>query len=164
MERMETHPELCFYHWQRQEEQAEAMKHAAQIVGPRARLNTARGINRVLGNLLKAQAQRKITGNAAAKMAYTCQLLLFSLPYLFQERALEVQQERNRLQAAELEAIAREFPGTLTPLENPPAPPPLNPGTLAAADRINARLQNACRNWERPAPEQTSPAPAPPTD
>lgn len=101
MERMETHPELCFYHWQQQEELAEALKNSMQIVSPRAKLSTARGINRVLGNILKAHAQGKIPARSAATMSYTCQLLLLSLPYLIKERAAEAEKkEKEKLPEA----------------------------------------------------------------
>lgn len=87
MDKLEQHPSLCYYHWEREQQMADAMKFSAQVVPPRARLNTARGINRVLGNVLKALSQGKIPARSAAGMAYIGQLLLLSLPYLQKERA-----------------------------------------------------------------------------
>jgi len=171
MERMETHPELCFYHWQREEELADALKNSAQIVSPRAKLSTARGINRVLGNILKAHAQGKIPARSAATMAYTCQLLLLSLPYLIKERAAEKEKEK-RLQdvrsiplsrgvgrvldavietegaattTPEEEAVARLIARAFNEQENT-----VRPETIVAMERINDELQGRNRHKQPP--------------
>lgn len=89
MPRIENHPSLCFYHWQQEERLAESVKVSREIISPREKLVTAQSINRVLGRLLRALAQNRITTRQATTLAYIAQLMLTTLPHLEKERPPE---------------------------------------------------------------------------
>ena len=63
----------------------EAQALASDLLGSDRDFSTATAVNRVLGNLLELIATGRIPGRRAALVAYTCQLLLTSLPELKKE-------------------------------------------------------------------------------
>ena len=58
---------------------------AAALVGDIEEFRSAADINHSLGELYKLQARNKITPRRAAVMAYTCNLLLRTLPAIYAE-------------------------------------------------------------------------------
>lgn len=78
---------FCAHHLRLAVERSEdTASHAAELLGPLRDFTTAIAVNHVLGNLLELIADGRIPGRRAALVAYTCQLLLSSLPALKKER------------------------------------------------------------------------------
>jgi hypothetical protein len=76
---------LCFKHaadLQRELDQADV---AASLIGNVEEFRSAADINHSLGELYKLQARNKITPRRAAVMAFTCSLLLRTLPAIERE-------------------------------------------------------------------------------
>jgi hypothetical protein len=66
---------------------------AASLIGDVQEFRSAADINHSLGELYKLQARNKITPRRAAVMAYTCSLLLRTLPAIARDNGLQPQQQ-----------------------------------------------------------------------
>ena len=122
----------------------EAQALASDLLGPDRDFSTAISVNRVLGNLLELTASDRIPPRRAALVAYTCQLLLTSLPEVKNELdEAEDEEETERRYAlwsqnpqplpatpqAFAEAVFERAFGTKPPAANlPPAPCPPHSG------------------------------------
>ena len=87
---------FCAHHLRLAVERSEdTASHTAELLGPLQDFTTATAVNRVLGNLLELIADGRIPGRRAAIVAYTCQLLLSSLPAVKDElHDAEVERQR----------------------------------------------------------------------
>ena len=99
MLKVEGHPEFCFEHWQRGEQQDAAERCAALLIGPQERLDSARAINQLLERIMRAVAQGRLPERRGTALAYLCQLSLQSLPHVerqsLREAALQAHQADN---------------------------------------------------------------------
>jgi len=77
---------LCFRHASQSKADAQAAQ-AARLLGETGEFRSAADINRSLGELYKLLARDEIAPRRAAVMAYTCSLLLRTLPAIEQELA-----------------------------------------------------------------------------
>jgi hypothetical protein len=82
---------LCVEHARRQQKHDKAANLSAELVAGLTEFRSAVPINDFLSRLLFFQAQDRISPRRAAVMAYTCNLLLRTLPALHQEKADEPQ-------------------------------------------------------------------------
>lgn len=76
---------LCADHARRQQQRAKAADLAAELIADLPEFNSAIPINEFLSRLLRFQAQDRIPPRRAAVMAYTCNLLLRTLPAIDKE-------------------------------------------------------------------------------
>jgi len=76
---------FCPDHAARYQTQLEQADLSALLIGDTKEFHSALDINRTLGELLKLEASNKITPRRAAVMAYTCNLLLRTLPVIAHE-------------------------------------------------------------------------------
>lgn len=77
---------LCAEHARRQQKRDKAANLSAELVAGLTEFRSAVPINDFLSRLLLFQAQDRIPPRRAAVMAYTCNLLLRTLPVLQHER------------------------------------------------------------------------------
>lgn len=66
---------------------------SSSLIGDIQEFRSAADINHSLGELYKLQARNKITPRRAAVMAYTCNLLLRTLPAIARDNGLQPQQQ-----------------------------------------------------------------------
>ncbi len=83
---------LCFKHAAEQKKDRDAANVASQLIGDTQEFTSAVAINRSLGELYKLLARDEIAPRRAAVMAYTCNLLLHTLPAI--ERELHAQDDK----------------------------------------------------------------------
>lgn len=76
---------LCFKHAAQHKKERDAANVAAQLIGDTGDFTSAVTINRSLTELYKLLARDEIAPRRAAVMAYTCNLLLRTLPAIEQE-------------------------------------------------------------------------------
>ena len=76
---------LCFRHAAEQKRNKDAVNLASQLIGDTQEFTSAVAINRSLGELYKLLARDEIAPRRAAVMAYTCNLLLHTLPAMERE-------------------------------------------------------------------------------
>jgi hypothetical protein len=76
---------LCFKHAAERHQELDQADLAASLIGNVEEFRSAADINHSLGELYKLQAHNKITPRRAAVMAYTCNLLLRTLPAIERE-------------------------------------------------------------------------------
>jgi hypothetical protein len=76
---------LCFKHAAERQQELDQADLAASLIGNLEEFRSAADINHSLGELYKLQAHNKITPRRAAVMAYTCNLLLRTLPAIERE-------------------------------------------------------------------------------
>jgi hypothetical protein len=76
---------LCFKHAAERQKDLDHADFAASLIGNVEEFRSAADINHSLGELYKLQAHNKITPRRAAVMAYTCNLLLRTLPAIQHE-------------------------------------------------------------------------------
>lgn len=76
---------LCFRHAAEHKQQRDAASVAALLIGDAGEFTSAVAINRSLGELYKLLARDEIAPRRAAVMAYTCSLLLRTLPAIGRE-------------------------------------------------------------------------------
>ena len=81
---------LCFRHAAQQKSARDAANVAVRLIGDTVEFTSAVTINRSLGELYKLLAHDEIAPRRAAVMAYTCSLLLRTLP------AIQQQEDRDR--------------------------------------------------------------------
>jgi hypothetical protein len=82
---------LCAEHARRQQKRDKAANLSAELVAGLTEFRSAAPINDFLSRLLLCQAEDRIPPRRAAVMAYTCNLLLRTLPALHQEKSGEPQ-------------------------------------------------------------------------
>jgi hypothetical protein len=78
---------LCFKHAAERRQELDQADVAASLIGDVEEFRSAADINHTLGELYKLQARNKIAPRRASVMAYTCNLLLHTLPAIQQEIA-----------------------------------------------------------------------------
>jgi len=83
---------LCFKHAAELKKGLDAASIAARLIGDTQEFTSAVAINRSLGELYKLLAHDEIAPRRAAVMAYTCNLLLHTLPAI--ERELHPPQDK----------------------------------------------------------------------
>ncbi len=88
---------LCFKHAALLQKDLDQADLAASLIGDIQEFRSAADINHSLGELYKLQAHNKITPRRAAVMAYTCNLLLRTLPAIASENHLQPQQQSQPL-------------------------------------------------------------------
>ena len=76
---------LCFRHAQLRQKKRHAADLAGDLAGQLTEFTTAADLNTFLSRLLLLQAHDRIAPRRAAVMAYTCNLLLRTLPAIYQE-------------------------------------------------------------------------------
>ena len=76
---------LCFRHAARLRKDRDTANVAAKLIGDTGEFTSAVAINRSLGELYKLLARDEIAPRRAAVMAYTCNLLLHTLPAIGRE-------------------------------------------------------------------------------
>jgi hypothetical protein len=76
---------LCFRHAQLRQKKRHAADLAGDLAGQLTEFTTAADLNAFLSRLLLLQAHDRIAPRRAAVMAYTCNLLLRTLPAIYQE-------------------------------------------------------------------------------
>ena len=76
---------LCFKHAAEHKKQRDAANVATRLIGDTQEFTSAVAINRSLGELYKLLARDEIAPRRAAVMAYTCNLLLHTLPAMERE-------------------------------------------------------------------------------
>ncbi|HZV87533.1 MAG TPA: hypothetical protein VFF95_08310 [Candidatus Binatus sp.] len=111
MLRAADHASLCTHHLrQASAAQPDTEALAAELLGSLDDFSTADSVNKLLSNLVKQLARKRIARLDAIAMAYMCQLLLNSLPPLKKElRAEDEEQARinDEKFQAEFQAWAR---------------------------------------------------------
>jgi len=80
MQKIETHPYLCYYHWQRGQQANDAVVFASQLLNENQQLNSPAAVIDVLSGVFRLLAQGRLETRQAATMAYVCQLALQALP------------------------------------------------------------------------------------
>src|SRR3989441_6835986 len=81
----DPHSGLCHKHAAERQQNLDQADLAAALIGDIEEFRSAADINHSLGELYKLQARNKITPRRAAVMAYTCNLLLRTLPAIYAE-------------------------------------------------------------------------------
>jgi hypothetical protein len=76
---------LCSTHPAQYQKEFDQSDQADKLIGGAQEFRSAVPINRCLGELLRLQASNKISPRRAAVVAYTCNLLLRTLPVIEQE-------------------------------------------------------------------------------
>jgi hypothetical protein len=79
------HLRSCFQHAAQQKKDRDTANIAARLIGDTTEFTSAVTINRSLGELYKLLARDEIAPRRAAIMAYTCNLLLHTLPAIDRE-------------------------------------------------------------------------------
>ena len=79
---------LCFKHAAQLKKDRDAANLVSQLIGDTQEFTSAVAINRSLGELYKLLARDEIAPRRAAVMAYTCNLLLHTLPAIDRELSL----------------------------------------------------------------------------
>ncbi len=77
---------LCFRHAADRQKELDQADLASALIGDIQEFRSAADINHSLGELYKLQARNKITPRRAAVLAYTCNLLLRTLPAINHEQ------------------------------------------------------------------------------
>lgn len=103
MQKIETHPYLCFYHWQRGQEANDAVVFASQLLEENQQLDSPTAVVGVLSGVFRLLAQGRLQARQAATMAYVCQLVLQALP----------QAEKQQRAAAEARGTPSELYNTI---------------------------------------------------
>src|SRR6266581_8062467 len=85
----DPHSGLCHKHAADREKDLDQADLAAALIGDIEEFRSAADINHSLGELYKLQARNKITPRRASVMAYTCNLLLRTLPAIYAEENAE---------------------------------------------------------------------------
>jgi hypothetical protein len=85
---------LCFQHAALHQRDLDQADLAASLIGNVEEFRSAADINHSLGELYKLQAHNKITPRRAAVMAYTCNLLLRTLPAIEHETNPQNEQQQ----------------------------------------------------------------------
>jgi len=80
MLRKKDHPTLCIFHAREEQQILESDKLAAEFASLSGKLNTVTDINHVLGKVVTALAEKRISHQTAATFGYLGQLLLQSIP------------------------------------------------------------------------------------
>jgi len=80
MLRKKDHPTLCIFHAREEQQLLESDKLAAEFASLSGKLNTVTDINHVLGKVVTALAEKRISHQTAATFGYLGQLLLQSIP------------------------------------------------------------------------------------
>ena len=80
---------LCRKHAAERQKDLDQADLAAALIGDIEEFRSAADINHSLGELYKLQARNQITPRRAAVMAYTCNLLLRTLPAIYAEENAE---------------------------------------------------------------------------
>jgi hypothetical protein len=80
MLRKKGHPSFCIHHAREEQQRLESEKLAAEFASLSGKLNTVTDINHVLGKVLTALAEKRISHQTAATFGYLGQLLLQSIP------------------------------------------------------------------------------------
>jgi len=97
---------LCLKHAAQLKNARDAANVAARLIGDTVEFTSAVTINRSLGELYKLLAHDEIAPRRAAVMAYTCQLLLRTLPAI--DRELHPQDEKHATIIMDIDsAVAR---------------------------------------------------------
>jgi hypothetical protein len=86
---------LCSQHARRRQKDAEAADLAATLTAGLTEFKSAVPINEFLSRLLLLQAEDRIPPRRAAVMAYTCNLLLRSLPAMEIEKEIQAQSDHD---------------------------------------------------------------------
>jgi hypothetical protein len=76
---------LCFKHANQQRKERDLAELASALTGKSEDFKTAAGINHSLGELYKLLADNKIAPRRAAVLAYISNLLLRTIPVIYQE-------------------------------------------------------------------------------
>jgi hypothetical protein len=76
---------LCFKHAAERQKQLDQTDFSAALIGNVEEFRSATDINHSLGELFKLQARNQISPRRAAVMAFTCSLLLRTLPAIERE-------------------------------------------------------------------------------
>ncbi len=118
----EPHSGLCGKHAADHQKELDQADLAAVLIGDIEEFRDAVTINHSLGELYKLQARNKITPRRAAVMAYTCNLLLRTLPAIEHEAGEDEQK------------IIIDMPGPRREDPVPPSHPNMSWLTPAAAD------------------------------
>ena len=85
--------DLCSKHAADRQKELDQADLASALIGDIQEFRDALTINHSLGELYKLQARNKITPRRAAVMAYTCNLLLRTLPAIARDNGLQPQQQ-----------------------------------------------------------------------
>jgi len=114
---------LCAEHARRQRMQDKAASLSAELIAGLTEFKSAAPINDFLARLLIFQAQDRIPPRRAAVMAYTCNLLLRTLPAIAQETAPPAEKEHRII--IDMPGPDREWPDPKPPTTNhaPPSHP-----------------------------------------
>lgn len=91
MQKIETHPYLCFYHWQRGQEANDAVVFASQLLEENHQLNSPAAVIGVLSGVFRLLAQGRLQARQAATLAYVCQLVLQALPQAEKQQRADAQ-------------------------------------------------------------------------
>jgi hypothetical protein len=135
---------LCSKHAAEHQRDLDQADVAAVLIGDIQEFHSAADINHSLGELYKLQARNKITPRRAAVMAYTCNLLLRTLPAIARDNGL---QPRRKSQPEPLILDYSDWPDRKPgsgPLDNlPPHPdcPGWEKGPAVARRALAARLE-----------------------
>jgi hypothetical protein len=89
----DTDSGLCSRHAAALQKDLDQADHASSLIGDIQEFRSAADINHSLGELYKLQARNKISPRRAAVMAYTCNLLLRTLPAIALDNGLQPQQQ-----------------------------------------------------------------------
>ena len=84
--KIETHPYLCFYHWQRGQQANDAIVFASQLLEPGQQLNSPSAVANVLTGVFRLLAQGRLQARQAATLAYISQLVIQLLPHIQREQ------------------------------------------------------------------------------
>jgi len=86
MERMDGHPYLCRYHWEKGQEANDAIVFASQLIEPGQQLTDPQAAGASLTGLFRMLATGRIQPRQAAVMAYLCQLSMQVFPHIERRR------------------------------------------------------------------------------
>jgi len=119
---------LCFAHFSAADAKRyphDIVNLTAEILSPRDRFDTPRGVNRVLARVMRLLAEGRISSRDALALGYIGQLIVNTLPHIARESA------RKAARAQEAPAMGAEalagFQAVLQSLQEPaPAPAPTN--------------------------------------
>jgi len=121
---------LCPKHAADRQKELDQADLAAALVGDIQEFRDALTINHSLGELYKLQARNKITPRRAAVMAYTCNLLLRTLPAIARDNLLQPEQPGPMFDFSDWPNSVRGFVPGVSPLPDP-SQPSRNPGPAA---------------------------------
>jgi hypothetical protein len=83
---------LCFKHAAVRQKELDQTDFSASLIGNVEEFRSAADINHTLGELYKLQARNQISPRRAAVMAFTCNLLLHTLPAIEREANRQLDQ------------------------------------------------------------------------